>query len=85
MLVVIALPSALLIRRKQRQNGIAGLCRYSWTRPVRELLDRVFPERWIGHGGPIFYVPRSPDLTPSGFLVTSVWLCETFVSLNIRF
>lgn len=31
---------------------------------VRQHLDQVFPERWIGRGGPRQWPARSPDLTP---------------------
>jgi hypothetical protein len=31
---------------------------------VRSWLDNDFPDRWIGHGGPIAWPPHSPDLTP---------------------
>lgn len=37
---------------------------------VRDFLNRQFPDRWIGRGGPIAWPPRSPDLTPMDF---SVW------------
>jgi hypothetical protein len=30
-------------------------------------LDRTFPSRWIGRGGPIQWPPHSPDLTPCDF------------------
>lgn len=35
-----------------------------YSREVRELLNRHFPNSWIGRGGPIGWPPRSPDLTP---------------------
>jgi len=31
---------------------------------VRELLNELFPNRWLGRGGPVAWPPRSPDLTP---------------------
>lgn len=34
---------------------------------VRNLLNELFPERWIGRGGPIQWPPRSPDLNPLDF------------------
>lgn len=34
---------------------------------VREHLNTVYPNRWIGRGGPIAWPPRSPDLTPLDF------------------
>ncbi|KAJ4449220.1 hypothetical protein ANN_00617 [Periplaneta americana] len=34
---------------------------------ARRYLDRRFPDRWIGRGGPIAWPPRSPDLNPLDF------------------
>jgi len=31
---------------------------------VRENLNECFPNRWLGHGGPVAWPPRSPDLKP---------------------
>ena len=31
---------------------------------MREYLNECFPNRWLGHGGPVAWPPRSPDLTP---------------------
>ena len=31
---------------------------------VRDYLDKEFPGRWIGRGGPLAWPPRSPDLSP---------------------
>jgi hypothetical protein len=31
---------------------------------VTDFLNRKFPEKWIGWGGPVTWPPRSPDLTP---------------------
>jgi hypothetical protein len=36
---------------------------------VRQFLDNIFPNRWIGRGGPIRWAPRSPDLTPLDFFL----------------
>ena len=36
---------------------------------VRDLLDEVFPNRWIGHAGPISWPSRSPDLTSLDFIL----------------
>jgi hypothetical protein len=38
-----------------------------FDRSVRDHLNKQFHERWIGHGGPESWPPRSPDLTPLGF------------------
>ena len=34
---------------------------------VRDFLDKEFPGRWIGRGGPLAWPPRSPDLSPLDF------------------
>lgn len=34
---------------------------------VRTVLNRSFPDRWMGRGGPIAWPPRSPDLTKLDF------------------
>ncbi|KAJ4440099.1 hypothetical protein ANN_08232 [Periplaneta americana] len=36
-----------------------------FSRTARRYLDRRFPDRWIGRGGPIAWPPRSPDLNLS--------------------
>ncbi|KAJ4451131.1 hypothetical protein ANN_02571 [Periplaneta americana] len=38
-----------------------------FSRMARGYLDRRFPDRWIGRGGPIAWPPRSPDLNPLDF------------------
>ncbi|KAJ4429541.1 hypothetical protein ANN_21710 [Periplaneta americana] len=38
-----------------------------FSRTARRYLDRRFPDRWIGGGGPIAWPPRSPDLNPLDF------------------
>ena len=40
-----------------------------WGKKVREFLDQKFSNRWIGRGGPIFWPPRSPDITPLDFFL----------------
>ena len=40
-----------------------------WSRAVRKWLDRKFPGRWIGRGGPVRWPARSPDLTPCDFFL----------------
>lgn len=40
-----------------------------FSRMVRDYLDLVFPNRWIGRHGTIFWPPRSPDLTPLDFFL----------------
>lgn len=36
---------------------------------VRNYLNNVFPQRWIGRGGSIHWPARSPDLTPLDFFL----------------
>ncbi|OWR50852.1 transposase protein [Danaus plexippus plexippus] len=40
-----------------------------WRITVREHLDRVYPNSWIGRDGPILWLARSPDLTPLDFYI----------------
>lgn len=40
-----------------------------YGRCVRDHLDRTFPNRWIGRGGPVAWPPRSPDLSPLDFFL----------------
>jgi len=40
-----------------------------WARVVRDFVNVVFGERWIGRGGSVEMPPRSPDLTPLDFFV----------------
>ena len=49
---------------------------------VREYLDRKFPNRWIGRGGPISWPPRSPDLTACDFFLWG-YLNDTIYSERI--
>lgn len=36
---------------------------------VRDHLNNMFPNRWIGRGGPVAWPARSPDLTPLDFFL----------------
>lgn len=36
---------------------------------ITDILDRDYPERWIGLRGPVEWPPRSPDLTPLDFFL----------------
>lgn len=40
-----------------------------YSRNVKEYLNTLFPERWIGRGGPHQWPARSPDLTPLDFFL----------------
>ena len=46
---------------------------------VRALLDKEFPNKWIGRRGPIEWPPRSPDLTPIDFLFLGIFHPQTAV------
>jgi hypothetical protein len=37
---------------------------YTRTTQAQQVLDRRYPDSWIGRGGPINWPARSPDLTP---------------------
>jgi hypothetical protein len=41
----------------------------SLSKPWDTTLDESFPNRWLGHGGPIAWPPRSPDLTPLDYYI----------------
>lgn len=41
-----------------------------FTHAVRQHLNAVYENQWIGRGGPVPWPPRSPDLTPMDF---SIW------------
>jgi hypothetical protein len=40
-----------------------------WSLTVKEFLDKMFHDRWIGHDGPILWPPQSLDITPLDFLL----------------
>ena len=40
-----------------------------YAQSVRQFLDEIFPDRWIGRRGPIEWPARSPDLTPTDFFL----------------
>lgn len=44
-------------------------CPAHWRIAVRDYLDDVFPNSWIGRDGPIPWPARSPDLTPLDFYI----------------
>ncbi|KAJ4438886.1 hypothetical protein ANN_14840 [Periplaneta americana] len=57
--------NAALARRlyQERHDGAPA----HFSRTARRYLNRRFPDRWIGRGGPIAWLPRSPDLNPLDF------------------
>jgi hypothetical protein len=40
-----------------------------FTNVVREYLDEMFGNRWLGCGGPITWPPHYPDVTPLDFFL----------------
>ena len=47
---------------------------------VREYLNNVFPNRWIGRGGPVQWPPHSPDLTPMDYFIWGEMKCLVYVT-----
>ena len=39
---------------------------------IVNLLNQIFPNKWIGSNGPVEWAPRSPDLTPLDFFPTGL-------------
>lgn len=58
-------PDAIDARLWFQQDGAPP----HYARIVRQYLDEVFPNHWIGRRGPIEWPPRSPDLTPLDFFL----------------
>lgn len=54
-----------------------------WSRAVRNQLNQMFPQRWIGRGGPTNMPPRSPDLTVMDYFVWS-WIKNDVYSHQIN-
>jgi hypothetical protein len=40
-----------------------------FSRNVQGILNRMYPNRWIGRGGPRHWPGRSPDLNPLDFFL----------------
>jgi len=49
-----------------------------YTRHVMQHLNYTFPNRLIGHGSPINWPPRSPDLTPLDFCLWGLMKSELY-------
>ncbi|KOC70424.1 hypothetical protein WH47_08082, partial [Habropoda laboriosa] len=47
-------------------------CPTLYARKVREPLDELYPNRWIGRGGSVSWPAPSPDLTPLDFFLQGV-------------
>ena len=45
---------------------------------VREYLNNVYPNSWIGRGGPVEWPPSSPDLTPMDFFIWGEMKCLVY-------
>ena len=45
---------------------------------VRGYMNNVFPNRWIGRGGPVQWPPRSPDLIPMDFFIWVEMKCLVY-------
>ncbi|KAJ4435403.1 hypothetical protein ANN_18018 [Periplaneta americana] len=52
---------------RQHIHFLHGGAPAHFSRTARRYLERRFPDRWIGRGGPIAWPPRSPDLNPLDF------------------
>ncbi|KZC07946.1 hypothetical protein WN55_09457 [Dufourea novaeangliae] len=46
-----------------------GGCSAHYARRVRDGLNELYPNKWIGRGGLVSRPPRSPDLTPLDFFL----------------
>ncbi|KZC15158.1 hypothetical protein WN55_07986 [Dufourea novaeangliae] len=44
-------------------------CLAHYARRVRVALNELYPNKWIGRGGLVSWLPRSPDLTPLDFFL----------------
>ncbi|KZC06780.1 hypothetical protein WN55_07912 [Dufourea novaeangliae] len=44
-------------------------CPTHYARRVRDALNKLYPNKWIGRGGFISWSPRSPDSTPLDFFL----------------
>jgi hypothetical protein len=40
-----------------------------YTKQAQQVLDRRYPDSWIGRGGPINWSASSPDLTPLDYFL----------------
>ena len=45
---------------------------------VKDYLNNVFPNRWIGRVGPVQWPPCSPDLTPMDFFIWGEMKCLVY-------
>lgn len=54
-------------------------------REVTTFLNEIFPNRWIGRGGPVHWCPRSPDLTPLDYFLWGYMKAQVYsVRINTR-
>lgn len=54
---------------RQRMWFLHDGCPAHFSLQVRNHLNHVFGNKWIGRGGPVAWPPRSPDLTPLDFFL----------------
>ncbi|KZC04632.1 hypothetical protein WN55_00707, partial [Dufourea novaeangliae] len=47
-------------------------CPAHYAHVARQVLDRQFPNRWIGRGGEFLWPPRSRDLTPLDYFLWGI-------------
>lgn len=57
-----------LVERRNAWMQLDG-CPAHYGRQVRQWLNTVYGERWIGRGGPVAWPARSPDLNPLDFFL----------------
>ncbi|XP_031332785.1 NADH dehydrogenase [ubiquinone] iron-sulfur protein 2, mitochondrial-like [Photinus pyralis] len=58
-------PIAIRAEMWLQQDG----CPAHFSRVSRQTVNRLFPNRWMGRGGPFPWPARSPDLTPLDFFL----------------
>jgi hypothetical protein len=60
-----------------------------WNTIVRDALEKHYPGRWIGRGGPISWPSRSPDISPLdfflwGYVKDIVYKMQTWQEIEYR-
>nr|CAH7713645.1 unnamed protein product [Callosobruchus chinensis] len=60
------------LQQRARMWSQHGVCSNHYARISRlQVLVREYRNRWIGRGGPVAWLARSPDLTPLEFFMRS--------------
>lgn len=70
------LPYELRMRMWFQQDG----CPAHFSRQAREILDKDYNNRWIGRGGTVHWLARSPDLTSLDFFCGG-FLKESYIKM----